>query len=141
MSILLITHDLGVVAETAHRVAVMYAGKVVEKARTEDLFARPCHPYTAGLFQSIPKLNEQEKELRPIRGMVPDALTIPSGCPFHPRCPFAMDVCREDMPPLINYNTQRGVPPHWSACWYMQEHPQADLLAETTERVNAMEDV
>ncbi len=137
MSILLITHDLGVVAEIAHRVAVMYAGRVVEKAGTPDLFSRPCHPYTAGLFHSIPKLTDANKTLRPIHGMVPDALHIPSGCPFHPRCPFAMPVCREDMPPLINFNTAAGVSPHWSACWYMQEHPGADLLAETIERVKA----
>jgi len=71
MSILLITHDLGVVAETAHRVAVMYAGKIVEKADTAALFAHPRHPYTAGLFHSIPKLEAKEKRLHPIRGMVP----------------------------------------------------------------------
>ncbi len=135
MSILLITHDLGVVAETAHRVAVMYAGKVLESANTADLFARPRQPYTAGLFHSIPKLTDESRRLQPIRGMVPDALFIPSGCPFHPRCPFAMEICRREMPPLVNY-APTGAPPHWSACWYMQEHPGADLLEETIERVS-----
>jgi oligopeptide/dipeptide ABC transporter ATP-binding protein len=126
MSILLITHDLGVVAETAHRVVVMYAGAVVERAFVDDLFERPRHPYTAGLFLSLPQL--ESETLRPIEGTVPDALRLPPGCRFHPRCPFAMPVCREREPGL----TERGLQaerPHVSACFYVDEHPDADLIA------------
>ena len=128
MSILLITHDLGVVAETARRVVVMYAGVVVERASVEELFEHPRHPYTAGLFLSLPQLGGEDEALRPIEGTVPDALRLPSGCRFHPRCPFAMPVCREREPPLVTRNAP-GEPPHVSACFYVDEHPSADLVA------------
>jgi len=132
MSILLITHDLGVVAETAHRVVVMYAGQIAERATALGLFARPRHPYTAGLFQSLPRLDREDNELRPIEGSVPDALNPPSGCRFHPRCPFAMPICREQVPPL-NARAPEGAPEHVSACFYVDQNPQADLLAERPE--------
>lgn len=112
MSILLITHDLGVVAEMAHRVVVMYASKVVEQADVVELFKNPLHPYTVGLFKSIPKLEEEQKELEPIRGVVPNPLDFPDGCHFHPRCPRAMERCREQEPPLVEVS-----PGHLSACW------------------------
>ena len=127
MSVLLITHDLGVVAETAHRVVVMYAGRVAEQASAKALFSRPRHPYTAGLFRSLPRLDSDDAELRPIDGTVPDALHFPTGCRFHPRCPYAMAVCRERVPPLVN-RAAAGEEPHASACFYVDEHPEADLL-------------
>jgi oligopeptide/dipeptide ABC transporter ATP-binding protein len=128
MSILLITHDLGVVAETARRVVVMYAGAVVERAFTEDLFESPRHPYTAGLFLSLPRLDGEVGALRPIEGTVPDALKLPSGCRFHPRCPLAMPVCREREPALVE-RSRTGERSHVSACFYVDEHPGADLVS------------
>jgi peptide/nickel transport system ATP-binding protein len=127
MSILLITHDLGVVAEAARRVVVMYAGSVVEHAFTDELFERPRHPYTAGLFLSLPHLDSGDEPLRPIEGSVPDALHLPPGCRFHPRCPFAMPVCRERQPPLV-LRGKGSERPHLSACFYVDEHPDADLV-------------
>ena len=97
MSILIITHDLGVIAEMAHEVAVMYASNVVEKAPVEELFANPRHPYTHGLFASRPMPGmDRTKELYTIEGMVPSPLRFPAGCKFNPRCPFAQDRCREE---------------------------------------------
>jgi oligopeptide transport system ATP-binding protein len=104
---------------------VMYAGRVAERASTRDLFARPRHPYTAGLFESLPQL-DSDAPLAPIAGTVPDALHFPSGCRFHPRCPHAMPVCAEREPPLAE---RGGGAPHVSACFYVDEHPDVDLLA------------
>jgi oligopeptide/dipeptide ABC transporter ATP-binding protein len=101
MSIILITHDLGVVAEMADRVVVMYGGQVVESNMIEDLFTKPKHPYTIGLLHSIPKIEEKVEWLNVIEGSVPDPLMMPTGCRFNPRCPFATDKCREEMPELI----------------------------------------
>jgi len=114
MSVLLITHDLGVVAETAHRVAVMYAGKIVETADTESLFRRPLHPYTKALLKSIPKLGEKRRRLPVIPGEVPNPLYFPDGCRFHPRCEFATDICRRTMPEL------KVVDDHLVACWNIE---------------------
>ncbi len=100
MAILLITHDLGVIAETADRVAVMYAGKVVEYTDAETLFANPQHPYTLGLLQSIPRMGARAARLRVIAGTVPPPTAFPPGCAFHPRCPFAGDRCRVEEPAL-----------------------------------------
>jgi oligopeptide/dipeptide ABC transporter ATP-binding protein len=102
-AIILITHDLGVIAESAARVAVMYAGKVVEEAEVLRLFDAPLHPYTAGLLQAIPRIDRRraEKErLREIKGVVPIPSRLPSGCPFHPRCPEAMPICLNEAPRL-----------------------------------------
>ncbi|HWP43090.1 MAG TPA: ABC transporter ATP-binding protein [Blastocatellia bacterium] len=99
MSVLLITHDLGVVAETCDRVAVMYAGKIVEYATVFDLFERPKHPYTHGLFRSLPTVTENKEVLEAIRGTVPSPLDFPSGCRFRPRCPMADEICKQE-PPL-----------------------------------------
>jgi oligopeptide/dipeptide ABC transporter ATP-binding protein len=99
-AILLITHDLGVVAEFADRVAVMYAGQVVECADVPSMFEQPVHPYTIGLLRSIPKLNEARNRLQTIEGVVPSPFSMPEGCRFHPRCEYAMDVCRERAPDL-----------------------------------------
>lgn len=110
-SIILITHDLGVVAETCDRVAVMYAGNIVEVAPVAEMFRNPLHPYTKGLFEAIPKLESSKKELEPIKGSVPNLIFPPSGCRFHPRCPFAFERCPNVKPPLIETS-----PGHYVAC-------------------------
>jgi len=112
MSILLITHDLGVIAETADSVAVMYAGKIVEYASAEDLFGDPKHPYTVGLFRSLPKIGKKEGKLAVIPGNVPNPLYFPEGCRFNPRCPQVMDTCREKVPPLAEVAAE-----HRAACY------------------------
>ena len=115
-SIILITHDLGVVAEIAHRVVVMYAGRKVEEASIEELFAAPRHPYTRGLLGSMPHLgdsvNETGKRLVEIPGMVPSLKEPPPGCLFAPRCPNAEDRCTREAPPLERHGAG-----HWAACW------------------------
>jgi len=111
-AIIVITHDLGVIAEIAHEVMVMYAGKVVERADVETLFRDPQHPYTIGLLGSIPKLTAEQPRLATIEGLVPNPLAMPRGCRFHPRCPFAVDQCRAEEPPL------RAIRPgQYAACW------------------------
>jgi oligopeptide/dipeptide ABC transporter ATP-binding protein len=124
MAVLLITHDLGVVAETARRVAVMYAGRIVEEADVLALFERPRHPYTAGLLRSRPRLDVAGGRLVPIEGSVPDPLHRPPGCPFHPRCPHAEERCRREDPPLTADGSRRF------ACWVTAARPELDLLAE-----------
>lgn len=100
-SILLITHDLGVVAEAADKVVVMYCGKIVEKSDVQDLFRKPLHPYTEGLLRSIPKIEDKEEKLFMIPGMVPNPLKMPEGCAFSARCSKCMDICKEKEPELI----------------------------------------
>ncbi len=118
-AVILITHDLGVVAETAERVIVMYAGRKVEEAPVDELFAHPMHPYTRGLMNSIPRLVLMRREkaraerLQEIPGMVPALSNLPPGCTFAPRCAFASDICRRDYPA---YEAKR--PGHWAACWH-----------------------
>jgi peptide/nickel transport system ATP-binding protein len=121
-AIILITHNLGVVAETAQRVIVMYAGKKVEEAEVDALFAEPLHPYTHGLLASIPRLaimggrtSNSAQRLKEIPGMVPALSNLPPGCTFAPRCPFADDQCRAQFPP---YEQKR--PGHWAACWHSE---------------------
>jgi peptide/nickel transport system ATP-binding protein len=111
MSLLLITHDLGVVAEVADEVAVMYAGRIVERADAATLFRRPGHPYTIGLLASIPKLTVEQDELPVVEGAVPNPLALPPGCRFHPRCPFADEACRTSDPQLAEI-----APGHAVAC-------------------------
>jgi peptide/nickel transport system ATP-binding protein len=110
-AIILITHDLGVIAELADDVIVMYAGKVVERCAAERLFAEPQHPYTIGLLGSIPRLHLAQARLSAIEGVVPDPVAFPQGCRFHPRCPFAVDKCRAEVPPLIKVSEN-----HEAAC-------------------------
>jgi len=111
-AILLITHDLGVVAEMCDDVAVMYAGKIMEQASVEELFDAPLHPYTLGLLRSIPKLHTGNDRLYSIKGMVPNLLNLSAGCKFHPRCEFATDICRQSEPGL--FETRPG---HLVRCW------------------------
>jgi len=113
MSIMLITHDLGVVASMADRVVVMYAGKVAEEAPVRDIFKRPMHPYTHGLLNSIPHLARDVEKLHVISGTVPNLLYLPEGCYFSPRCPYAQSKCREERPTLVE-----PVPGHKVSCWY-----------------------
>jgi oligopeptide/dipeptide ABC transporter ATP-binding protein len=127
MSVLLITHDLGVVAETTQWVAVMYSGLIVEHADTVELFRHPLHPYTIGLFKSIPKLGTHTERLEVIPGNVPSPMDIPSGCAFHPRCPHAMDVCRRDVPELKEYR-----PGHTAACHWVEKRHQDSSNTETS---------
>jgi peptide/nickel transport system ATP-binding protein len=117
MAVLLITHDLGVVAGTADRVVVMYAGQVVETAPTPELFAHPRHPYTEGLMESIPRLDRPRARLHSIPGSVPAATAWPQGCRFHPRCPYAWDKCRTEEPPLL----ETGTDGHTARCWLVAE--------------------
>jgi oligopeptide/dipeptide ABC transporter ATP-binding protein len=111
MSLLLITHNLGIVAEVCDRVAVLYAGKLAELGPVRDIFHRPIHPYTQALLSSVISL--ETKELRSIEGSPPDMLIPPSGCRFHPRCPYAQSVCKEVVPPLVEYR-----PGHFAACHF-----------------------
>jgi peptide/nickel transport system ATP-binding protein len=125
-AVILITHDLGVVAETAEHVIVMYAGRKVEEATVGELFARPLHPYTRGLMNSIPRLalmrreaGSQAQRLQEIPGMVPALSNLPHACTFAPRCAFADDTCRGQYPPY-----EEKQPNHWAACWH------SDRIAE-----------
>jgi oligopeptide/dipeptide ABC transporter ATP-binding protein len=111
-AIILITHDLGVIAELADEVIVMYAGQVVERCAVERLFSEPQHPYTVGLLGSIPRLHFEQERLSAIEGFVPDAAALPAGCRFHPRCPFAIEKCLQEIPPLMEIT-----PDHYAACW------------------------
>ena len=116
-AIVLITHDLGIVAENARRVVVMYAGRKVEEAAVEELFSTPCHPYTSGLLGSIPRLGsavgDTRERLREVAGIVPSPLDVSPGCAFAPRCSFADDECRHARPEL-----EEKRPGHYAACWH-----------------------
>jgi oligopeptide transport system ATP-binding protein len=116
MGLILITHDLGVVADVADKISVMYAGRIVEKAHVDEIYARPAHPYTKGLLESIPRLDLKGKELSAIKGLPPSLTRIPPGCEFNPRCPYAQQVCRDKRPPLLEV-----VPGRYSACHFAQE--------------------
>ena len=136
MGLLLITHDLGVVAETANRVAVMYAGRIVETGHTDAVLAAPAHPYTEGLLASVPRgQSGRDERLRPITGAPPSLARIPPGCPFHPRCLYVIDRCRQERPPLaavaFRHENRRNPPENLprseepiaraTACWRSEE--------------------
>lgn len=112
MSIIMITHDLGVVSETCDRVAVMYAGKIVEQIAADQLFTHAKHPYTQGLLNSLPRLDQDEEELQAIKGNVPSPYNMPAGCAFAPRCPHASEICNSSMPELLNLENDQQV-----RCW------------------------
>ncbi|GAB2788347.1 ABC transporter ATP-binding protein [Streptomyces daliensis] len=116
MGLILITHDLGVVADVADRIAVMYAGRIVERAPVRELYAAPAHPYTRGLLDSIPRVDQKGRELNAVKGLPPSLLSIPPGCAYNPRCPMARPVCRTDEPPLYEVTEDRA-----SACHFWKE--------------------
>lgn len=110
-SMIMITHDLGIVAEMCDKVAIMYAGRVVEYAPTRQLFEDPRHPYTEGLFNSLPDIEQEQERLKVIQGLMPDPTDLPPGCCFHPRCPYAVESCAVSEPPMLEV-----APGHFSAC-------------------------
>ena len=112
-AVIIITHNLGVVARYADRVNVMYAGRIIESASAVELYKNPKHPYTVGLLNSVPRLDERRKEkLQPIEGLPPDLAHLPPGCAFYPRCSYRTDRCREEYPPFVLVGEN-----HWAACW------------------------
>ncbi|MER5711179.1 MULTISPECIES: ABC transporter ATP-binding protein [unclassified Streptomyces] len=123
MGLILITHDLGVVADVADKIAVMYAGRIVEQAPVHELYGRPAHPYTRGLLDSIPRLDQKGQELYAIKGLPPNLLRVPTGCAFNPRCPRATDICRTEIPALVPVTEQDGadLPGRTSACHHWKE--------------------
>lgn len=131
MSIILITHDLGVVADVCNRIYVMYGGTIVESGTSRDIFYNPKHPYTWGLLRSVPNPKEDIKErLKPIEGTPPDLLKPPAGCPFAPRCEHTLKICLTERPP--HFEVSNG---HCSACWL--NHPDAPKVEANTERGNS----
>ena len=116
MAMVLITHDLGVVAEVADHVAVMYGGRVVESGPARDVLSRPAHPYTLALLESVPRADVDQQQLSPIVGSPPDMATLPTGCSFHPRCPRATDQCRASLPPSVEM-----APGHHAECFRARE--------------------
>jgi oligopeptide/dipeptide ABC transporter ATP-binding protein len=135
-AVIMITHDLGVIAETADDVVVMYAGAAMEKASSRDIFFANHHPYTEGLLASLPAYESAvvreggRERLRPIAGQPPSLISLPSGCPFHPRCPYAFHRCRSEVPPLMPVD---GNPDHMSACWLpLDRTSREELRREVT---------
>jgi oligopeptide/dipeptide ABC transporter ATP-binding protein len=132
VAILMITHNLGVVARYADRVNVMYAGKIVERATAREIYANPRHPYTLGLLRSVPRLDEPRRaKLQPISGQPPDLSRLPAGCSFAPRCAYVIERCRHETPPL-----DPVTPDHLSACWLARDLPTAAASAEMATPVN-----
>lgn len=120
-SVIIITHDLGVVAGMCDNVCVMYAGKIVEKAKTDDLYKNPAHPYTFGLIQSVPRLDKAKNgRLFSIEGQPPNVIDLPPCCPFHPRCHKVMDICRTQYPPVKDLGNSHEV-----ACWLFADNKEA----------------
>ncbi|HEX9031399.1 MAG TPA: ABC transporter ATP-binding protein [Streptosporangiaceae bacterium] len=124
-AVILITHDLGVIADVADDVVVMYGGKVMEQADRTAIFTTNHHPYTEGLLQSLPAYGGERERLRPIPGQPPSPITLPGGCPFHPRCSYVMDRCRTEVPPLAAVGNERD---HTSACWLPHDQPSRERL-------------
>jgi len=114
-TIILVTHDMGVHANVADRIGIMYAGKIVEEGTTEIIFGNPLHPYTQYLINSLPRFGDKTTR-ESVPGSPPSLADLPNGCPFHPRCPHVLDICKEQMPNLINLDTNHKV-----ACWLVGE--------------------
>ncbi len=133
-SLIMITHDLGVIAEIADRIAVMYAGKIVEYADTRSIFYSPFHPYTFGLLTSIPRLDMDIGKLDSIPGVVPDPLHFPEGCKFHPRCIFATEKCRKEEPPSVEIKNNHSV-----RCWHVEKVRHEAKKISFTGRLTAGE--
>jgi len=125
MSIIYISHDIAVIAEITDLIGVMYAGKIVELGSTREIFANPRHPYAWLILSSTPSITGPRRQLAPLEGEPPNLLDPPPGCRFHPRCPFATDICHEREPPL-----EEVKPGHWAACWHHEEVP-TELVVET----------
>ncbi|BBC33209.1 Methionine ABC transporter ATP-binding protein [Streptomyces graminofaciens] len=123
MGLILITHDLGVVADVADKIAVMYAGRIVELAPVHEIYKKPAHPYTKGLLDSIPRLDQKGQELYAIKGLPPNLLHVPAGCAFNPRCPQAQDICRTEIPALLPVTERDGgeLAGRGSACHFWKE--------------------
>jgi oligopeptide transport system ATP-binding protein len=144
MAVLWITHDLGVVAGLCQRVAVMYAGQMLELAPRRGLFGEPLHPYTLGLMGSVPRLDrQQDRHLRAIPGVPPDMARLPPGCPFYPRCGYHVDRCLDDMPPLREFAAG-----HYAACWQidpvlgrLRPAPEANGVSAAPRTLETREDV
>jgi peptide/nickel transport system ATP-binding protein len=111
-SMMMITHDLGIVAEICDTVSIIYAGRVVEHGSLEDIFDNTRHPYTEGLFNSLPNLTDRKAKLKPIQGLMPDPSNLPTGCPFHPRCDYVMDICSKERPGKTYRNDEHYVECH-----------------------------
>ena len=126
LTVIIITHNIGVVAEMADRVAVMYAGRLAELGDVRAVFANPQHPYTQGLLKSVPNIKLQDDELYMMEGSPPDLITPPSGCRFHPRCPHVMDICSQQQPGFLP-----SQPDHYTACWLYEPHGEAQPLASS----------
>ena len=136
MGLILITHDLGVVADVADQIAVMYAGRIVEEAGAFELYAQPGHPYTKGLLDSIPRLDQKGETLSAIGGLPPNLMNIPPGCPFNPRCHYAKNICRVDPPPPL----REVAPGRHAACHFSElllAHSPELEVTQTTEEVEA----
>ena len=123
MSIIYISHDVAVIAEVSDRIGVMYAGKLVELGPTDEVFPRPRHPYTYLLLASTPSVKGPRRKLAPLKGEPPNLLDPPGGCRFHPRCPFATEICAKDEPPIYDAS-----PGHQVACWHWEEVPELGRL-------------
>src|SRR5699024_10222249 len=126
-TIMMITHDLGVVSEVCDRVIVMYAGKVVEEGPTKEVFENPQHPYTEGLIKSMPKIGLKQKRLYAIPGQVPDPMSMPRGCKFAARCPYVMDKCLENEPELLDVKETK----QQSRCWLTEEKSKGGETVES----------
>jgi oligopeptide transport system ATP-binding protein len=136
MGLILITHDLGVVADVADRIAVMYAGRIVEQADVFEIYASPAHPYTKGLLESVPRLDQKGQQLAAIGGLPPNLTRIPPGCPFNPRCSYAQDICRVDPPPPLREVVYHRL----AACHFSElllEHSPELEVTQTVEDVQA----
>ncbi len=125
MSMLMITHDLGIVAEVCDEVAVMYAGTIIESGTLEDIFDRKRHPYTEGLFNSLPDVSRRDQSLKPIGGQMPDPTKLPQGCPFHPRCEYALPKCSQEEPPMHRFSDT-----HCAKCWLYENTDQCMLVSK-----------
>ena len=122
MAMLMITHDFGIVAEVCDEVSVMYAGRIVEHGTLVDVFDNKRHPYTEGLFNSLPDIQNRKSELKPIKGQMPDPTNLPSGCPFHPRCDYCRAECSQKEPPKIQINDT-----HYVRCWLYTDTTESQL--------------
>ncbi|RZS87274.1 oligopeptide transport system ATP-binding protein [Motilibacter rhizosphaerae] len=137
MGLILITHDLGVVADVADRIAVMYAGRIVEEASVYDIYSRPAHPYTKGLLESVPRVDQKGQKLKAVEGLPPNLMRIPSGCPFHPRCPYKQEpVCTTELPQLYPTGADSGAACHFWEDVRRESTAEFALAGKTQAQLN-----